>query len=72
MGLEILIGNSLAYDRIRLEGDTEVAHLVQLILNDTIGQAELWDPVAQDAPELALGLVDGHIIAPLSHIGSEG
>ena len=72
MGLEILIGNSLPYDRIRLEGDTEVAHLVQLILNDAIGQAELWDPVAQDTPELALGLVDGHIIAPLSHISSKG
>ena len=72
MGLEIFIGNGLPYDRIRLEGDTEVAHLVQLILNDAIGQAELWDPIAQDAPKLALGLVDSHIIAPLSHISSEG
>ena len=57
---------------IGLEGYTKLAHLLQLIFDNTVRKAELRDAVAQDAPQLTKSFVDGDFIAPLSHISSKG
>ena len=63
---------SLAYDGVRLHLRAQLLHVIDLALDDGLGQTEFGDAVNEHAPRLMEGLEDRHFMSLLGKLACNG
>ena len=62
----------LAHDRVRLYLHAQFLHIINLALDNGLGQTELRNAVDEHAPGLVKGLEYGHVVALLRKLPGHG